>query len=249
MMGRSHSKQGVCVAIALGALATVVKFLPTDRPADIALTALVLISGSTFPDIDASGSNATKSFGLITKALHKIIAAITQVVYKLTRGPGDPVLKGSHRLLTHTLIGNLGAGAALTGLCSLGQIPAAIAMGLLVGMATAVFWRQAKWLVAFAAGLSVYLLPAPEPWLWGVAFAIGNMVHCFGDSCTVSGTPWFWPIGKGKKRWHNFHVLPESMRFTTGKEQEQIALYTTYIATAASIVIGGVITWYLTSGA
>jgi membrane-bound metal-dependent hydrolase YbcI (DUF457 family) len=230
MMGKSHAKQGVCAAAVLGAGLSALNFDTIGQAGVMALSAALLVSGATYPDIDAEGSHATKSFGRLSHLLHSVTHIVTQFLYNATRDKRDRPQKGSHRLFTHTLLGNLFAGVVLWLLTLLGPIVSGVVVGFLLAMMVAVWRKRWKWMAWAVAAVLVFVTYDPTmTWVWGVAFGIGNMVHCFGDSCTKSGTPWLWPMSVKGKRWHNRHALPEWARIKTGTAQERNLMGLTYI--------------------
>lgn len=107
MMGKSHAKQGVCAIVLLAALLIALNIPLGGQTAILGLSALLLVGGSTYPDIDAEGSHATKSYGWLSHLVHSITHLLTQAIYHASLGHLDRKKKGSHRLLTHTAIGNV----------------------------------------------------------------------------------------------------------------------------------------------
>ena len=240
MMNKSHATQGVCAVAIGGALLYASRFDVTGQIGVLGLSAAILVAGSTYPDIDSEGSHPTKSFGWLSHLLHSLTHILTQAVHRSTLGDRDREKKGSHRLLTHTALGNLLAGAVLVGICYAHPIAAAVAVGFLIGMAVAVWRKRWKWQAWLFGGLMAYGAYDPRwLWIWGVAFAIGNAVHCFGDSCTKSGTPWFWPMEKDGKRWGASHALPEWARIKTNTRNERVLLVGTWVLTLG--VVGGIV--------
>lgn len=226
--------------------------LPDPMPALLGLVFLaavpviaveLVLGGSVAPDVDSKGSTATRVYGPLSWLVSLVVRAVTRAVYTLTRGRRDTKKDGAHRLLTHTAIGNALSGLALAGVCSIdtgyGPLPAAIALGGVGGLGAYALKKRWRWQVALVTGVVAYHLPGVNStwlWLWGVAFALGCAVHCFGDSCTLSGTPWFWPIGRKGKRWNAGHVLPRGLRVRTGKTGESVAMFFTFALTAGACV-------------
>lgn len=62
-----------------------------------------------------------------------------------------------------------------------------------------------------------YALPQMNPILVGACVALGCWVHCLGDSLTLYGCPWLWPIKIRGKRWFLIGT-PQAMRFRTGTD-------------------------------
>lgn len=241
MMGKNHAKHGIMACAIVGA-SGVVSFMTATLlvpPAIFVVAAELIIAGSVSPDIDGP-SNATNSFGLITKTLSKIVRLISKGVYALTRGSRDAKGKGAHRYLTHTAIGNVTAGLILMAVCSIntqhGPLPAAVALGMLAGIGTYALKKRWKWQVTLATAVVVYVTPGVTNtwlWIWGLAFALGCAVHCIGDGCTETGIPYWWhPFRRSSRRWDRAHVLPERLRFTTGEFGENITLFFSFVFTA-----------------
>lgn len=195
-----------------------------------------MVAGSTYPDIDSEGSHPTKAYGPVSHLLHSITHLITQAIYHATLGQRDRAKKGSHRLLTHTALGNILAGIVLALICWIHPYAAAVAVGYLIGMAVAVWRKRLKYHGLIGGALIAFATYDPSMlWVWGVAFAIGNMIHCFGDSCTKSGTPWFWPMLRNGKRWGASHALPEWARIKTGTANETVLRWLTYGLTLGAL--------------
>jgi membrane-bound metal-dependent hydrolase YbcI (DUF457 family) len=238
MMGRSHADQAICASgIATTAL-ILGGFEPFQNPVIPVICAIILVSGSQTPDMDSHGATATQVYGPATKAASWIIRLVSRTVYSLTRGAKDPENKGSHRTLTHTLLGNLVAGGLLAGVTSLSPVAAGVSLGVLAGIGLFPFLSKKRlyFFLAIGIGYLAYRIGAEAYWwIWGVAFFMGNAVHCFGDSCTLSGTPYWWPLNRNGKRWGNKHILPDFARFRTGSLNEKAMMGVTYAVTAASI--------------
>ena len=240
MMGKSHAQQGLCGAVVLGSALVAVISPPTGLIGILAVSGVLMVSGATYPDIDAEGSHATKSYGWISHLIHSVTHILTQSLYHATLGPRDRPKKGSHRLLTHTALGNILAGAVLTGLCYIDRFVAAVAIGFLIGMAITVWRKRWRWPALIGGILVAYGTYDPRwLWVWGIAFTLGNMIHCFGDSCTKSGTPWFWPADRNGSRWAASHAVPEGLRIKTGTRNEKVILVLTYLLTLTAI--GGIV--------
>lgn len=57
-----------------------------------------------------------------------------------------------------------------------------------------------------------------RPWaLWaGTAVLVGNLAHLWGDSLTLYGVPFWWPLRIQGQRWHCVHLAPRFLRFGAG---------------------------------
>lgn len=227
---------------------------------NVAVIALGLVlGGAAAPDMDAKGASASRSFGPLTGAMSFFLRGMSQIFYRTTRGDKDPKGVGAHRLLTHTAMGALMAGGILAAVCAIptayGPIPAAIALGLYAGIGTftiknnrKLYGVRWKWWAAIVVGAIAYRTHGVDSeWLlvWAGALSFGCSVHCFGDSCTMHGTPFWWPLESGGKRWKVHHVLPEGMRIITGKRGEPIIMGFTYLLTVGAC---GLVIWWKMRG-
>lgn len=88
-------------------------------------------------------------------------------------------------------------------------------------------------------------LAVPGPWAAFVSSAVlvGWLTHIFGDSCSNSGVPAFWPLRIAGASWRH-HGIPHWMRFKTGGHgahdgwQENGESIVTFFATVACVVVG-----------
>jgi len=71
---------------------------------------------------------------------------------------------------------------------------------------------------ASLAALIYTLDPALNPLLVGECVALGCWVHCLGDSLTLYGCPWLWPLTIKGQRWYLIGT-PRLMRFRTGTDE------------------------------
>lgn len=208
------------------------------------IAVMLVLGGSVAPDADSKGSTATRVYGPLSGLVSLVVRTVTRVAYALTRGRRDTKKDGAHRLLTHTAIGNVLFGLGLAGISAIrtpyGPLPAAIALGGVAGLGAYALKKRWRWNVAVVTGVVAYHLPGVDStwlWLWGVSFALGCAVHCFGDSCTLSGTPWTAPFRlRNGRRWKTGHVLPRGLRVRTGKAGESIAMFFTFTLTAGACV-------------
>jgi membrane-bound metal-dependent hydrolase YbcI (DUF457 family) len=96
MMGRSHVVSGWCT----GALAGQLIGLP---PAGVVGFGCVTAGASALNDLDHDDSSASRVLGRVSGLLADAVQAYARWVYRITRGPGDPRLRGAHRGATHAL--------------------------------------------------------------------------------------------------------------------------------------------------
>ena len=73
-------------------------------------------------------------------------------------------------------------------------------------------------LYAAALTLATYAtVPQVNPLLVGACVALGCWTHCLGDSCTLDGCPWLFPLVIKGRRWYPIGT-PRRLRFRTGGE-------------------------------
>lgn len=174
-------------------------------PGPLALFAGLTAAYALAPDLDSCGTTEARTFGFVTEIFAWCVEKIS----------------GGHRHGTHSAIGV----AAFTGAAWLachyrGTWSGRVALGVIlaVGFAAAMdalrVGGHSGNLIACAGaaamcwtGYGLALVP--------VAAALGAGTHLVGDSLTRCGVPLAWPVTM-----REFHALPRSMRFTTGKLAE-----------------------------
>jgi membrane-bound metal-dependent hydrolase YbcI (DUF457 family) len=97
----------------------------------------------------------------------------------------------------------------------------AVGFGTLVGILVAV--------VANRFGLD----GAQLGWLVGLSMAVGCFTHCLGDSLTLMGCPFLFPLPIAGETWWEFHIIGP-LSFRTGGVFEQ---YIVFPALCASVVL------------
>jgi membrane-bound metal-dependent hydrolase YbcI (DUF457 family) len=200
--------------------------------------ALITAGAALAPDLDHKAATISRAFGPVSKRMCEIVDKLSYAAYKATRKPGDPRRNGGHRTLTHTWLWAVIIGAGASGLAVLGGRWAVLFI-LFVHVVLAVeglLWKAAR----MSSDILVWLLGATGAWnlagvldkpgngshwlftgagheyLWlGLPIVLGSLVHCIGDSITVSGCPILWPIPLGRKRWAHIGP-PKAMRFRAG---------------------------------
>lgn len=75
-------------------------------------------------------------------------------------------------------------------------------------------WSVSMYAVLFT-GIAYFAVPQIDPVLMGECVALGCWTHCLGDSCTLAGCPWLWPIKIRGRRWYPLGT-PQFLRFRTG---------------------------------
>jgi membrane-bound metal-dependent hydrolase YbcI (DUF457 family) len=196
MMGRAHALSGgaawLITAPVLAHTANTVSWLPDlslSLPTYV-LGAVAATGAALAPDLDhGERSFARGSLGPVTKTLSKVMGTC------------------GHRSLTHSWLGIIAAIAALVVLGSVsgvvGVVYPAVIMFLVTAFALAALYsnydrdKTARFLIraGIAAGVTaagVYFSDGDYGWLV-LAYALGLIIHCLGDSITVQGVPWLWP--------------------------------------------------------
>lgn len=227
-MGRSHAATGAVAGLAVAPL------LGMDVPTT-ALFATVAAGYALAPDLDHPGATASRLVGPLTGLLSRGLRALSAAVYRATKGPRDERCSGTHRHLSHTLafavvLGMLAAVGtsyggrwAVLGIVAFGVLLAGDALG--------------DWVLAVAAALVGWAALSGDVWSaldgaagWvGVAMALGCFVHCLGDSLTLSGCPWLWPLPIAGETWYELRP-PRLLRFRTGGGVEQVVFGLTVVA-------------------
>jgi membrane-bound metal-dependent hydrolase YbcI (DUF457 family) len=215
MLGRSHA---LSAGVAYAALGTYV-WHPTLPY--LATGTAVAIGAGVLSDSDTRGSCVARSFGWASEALAWVVGKIS----------------GGHREYTHTGIGDVICALLATGAIALegtrfhvhlgpvtrelsvGRVILAVYLALLFGAgmkALRVIRRDhRREFVAVAAAVAM----AWSGWdSGGIAWAIlvGTACHAAGDALTIHGVPWLLPFSK-----HEFHLLPEGLRISTGHVVER----------------------------
>ncbi len=157
------------------------------------------------PDIDEPGSTIARSYGFLTEAFAFIVHG----------------LSGGHRKGTHSLTGlavfTVGAWAAVHyDDTTAGKIVLGVFLSLLLSAA----FRALRIGGHFGDALGIAAAGTTIYWHVGlslvwVCIALGAGAHIAGDMLTHGGCPIAYPLSR-----REVHLLPEDMRFTTGKIAE-----------------------------
>lgn len=223
MMGPGHALTGVAV----GLLATQAGALDVWQ----SFTAAALCAGAALlPDIDNPSATVSRVFGPMSQWFSRRVNDASAAVYDMTKTSVDNDRDGGHRGVTHTLPFALAAGAGATavaqwriGLLVVLFLCLSLALrGLLADVA-----RKAGWLLTTAASAALTAataiwLPPTSNWV-GILVSTGCLVHCWGDSLTLQGCPWLWPIKIRGKRWYDI-ATPAFLRFRAGGKVETWAV-------------------------
>jgi membrane-bound metal-dependent hydrolase YbcI (DUF457 family) len=183
----------------------------------------IAIGAGVLPDLDTVGSSVARSFGFASEALAVVVRKIS----------------GGHREGTHTGVGDAicaliaVAAIALEGVhfhvhlgpfareLSVGRVILALYVALLLSAGAKALrfgHDHSREVLAFAAGVAI----AWSGWdARGIPWAIllGTAVHAAGDGLTIHGVPYLEPFSS-----HEFHLLPEGMRISTGHFVERVIL-------------------------
>lgn len=251
MMGPGHALTGAaggllaaCVADVLGApLGTAGTLLVAGLGAGAALV----------PDLDHERSTVSTSFGPLTRVLARGLNKASARVYDATATGHDEDRDGGHRGLTHTWPFAVVLGSTAAAAVALWGRPVVLAvvfvlLSLALRGVLAPLVRRVGWLgTTAAAALLTWWggdsLPAGAEWAWiGAALAAGCLVHDWGDSLTLMGCPWLWPIVIRGERWYPIGA-PEALRFPAGGDVERRAVMPVLVILTAGIAVpalGGV---------
>lgn len=227
MMGRDHSLSGALVGTAVATLATI-----SGHPLTFAGTATLIAVTAGFalwPDIDHPSATAARSFGPLTGGLAQLLDSLGEAVHRATSSTRDKPTRDGHRTITHTLafavLSGLGAFAATAawprwGTFAVLFVGLSFALrGLVGGWARKNGWLALSAVAAAFSGAAMVIEPAAvAPELLGFAVALGSFTHCLGDSCTIAGCPWLWPIPIRGQLWYPIGT-PQFLRFRTGTEE------------------------------
>ena len=244
MMGRTHALTGWCAGLALAPVAG------AGTVHQAVVFGATTAGFALLPDLDHPGARASRLLGPLTGLISWLLRRVSAALYALTKGPRDEKVTGTHRHMSHTALFAAGLGAATSagtaawgpwavgGVVILGLLLAQGALGdwlLLVSGAGIVWW-------IYTAGDHAAELDQISGWL-GIAVAAGCFTHCLGDSLTVSGCPFLFPIPIAGETWYEIRP-PKFLRFRTGKNVENRLVFPVFAVLAMLLVPG---MWKLTT--
>jgi membrane-bound metal-dependent hydrolase YbcI (DUF457 family) len=232
-MAREHSESGLVVGLVVADLAHI-GFLA-------GIAAAILTAGAALlPDLDHPSATAARTFGPVTKYIARRVDRVGYWTWERTHTRYDRRPRDGHRTITHTTVFAVLAGVIFGAVAIAGMW--AILAELLVLTSLAVRGlaargshelrvsrkrrRKRRFRVTMAsvtavgaslAALIYTLDPALDPLLAGECVALGCWVHCLGDSLTLYGCPWLWPLKIKGQRWYLIGT-PRPMRFRTGTD-------------------------------
>lgn len=244
-MGRSHALSGWCAGLAaapLLGLDTIVTAIPF---------AAATAGYAMLPDLDHPGARASRLLGPVTVALSRGIRAFSAALYRATKGPRDEKVTGKHRHATHTLAAatllsvlaalavSLGGSWAIVVILVLGFVLAADVLE--TWLLVLLFGAGALWVSAVVRddleAAVAREITATGEWI-GLAVGLGMFVHVLGDSATISGAPWLWPLRIAGETWYEIRP-PKGLRFRTGGPFER-AVVVPLLTCLAVLLLPGV---------
>lgn len=226
MMGTDHALSGALVG---SAVVTVARF--SGHPTTLTTAAVIILATAGYalwPDIDHPSATAARAFGPLSHGLATALNWLGEAVFAITSGRRDKPRRDGHRTITHTLVFAITSGIGAYALARAWPYWGALVLLFvgfsLAGRGLAGDWAKRNgWLVLSAvaaalAFLAMLVEPNLSPELLGVAVALGSFTHCLGDSCTLAGCPWLWPIPIAGQAWYPIGT-PQFLRFRTGTEE------------------------------
>jgi membrane-bound metal-dependent hydrolase YbcI (DUF457 family) len=254
VLGVSHALSGAALGLAVAGF--VPQLLGEHPHAGTVLTFTAVCAGAALlPDLDHPSSMATRRFSAASWVASHGVRPLSRLVYDLTRGRRDTG-RGSHRGLTHTVIGAVLLGMAVN--LASAQFGTPVLIGtLFVCLALAIKGLDAivpgPPSLVIAAGLTYaieHVVPGGTAgtagWL-GTAVTLGMVVHSVGDAITESGAPLLWPLQIRRRRWYPVGS-PRPLRFRTGGAVEAwlvAPVLTVAVFLLAAFVVPGVAPWLL----
>jgi membrane-bound metal-dependent hydrolase YbcI (DUF457 family) len=249
VLGVSHATSGAGLGLAVAGFAPLSAGVQPSA-GSILTFAAVCAGAALLPDLDHPSSLATRRFSVASWLAGHLIRPLSGLVYDLTRARRDTG-KGTHRGLTHTVLGAVLLGAAVN--LASAQWGSPVLVGtLFVCLALAIKGLDALVpgppSLVIAAGLTYgveQFVPGPTPgtagWL-GTAVTLGMVVHGVGDAITESGAPLLWPLPIRQRRWYPVGS-PRPLRFRTGGKVEAWLVapaLTVLTVVLAALVVPGV---------
>jgi len=254
VLGVSHALSGAALGLAVAGF--VPQLLGEHPDAGTVLTFTAVCAGAALlPDLDHPSSMATRRFSAASFVASHVVRPLSRLVYDLTRGPRDTG-RGSHRGLTHTVVGAVLLGVAVNLASARFGTPVLVGT-LFVCLALAIKGLDALVpgppSLVIAAGLTYgieHAVPGGTAgtagWL-GTAVTLGMVVHSVGDAITESGAPLLWPLPIRRRRWYPVGS-PRPLRFRTGGSVEALLVapaLTVGVFLLVAFVVPGVAPWLL----
>lgn len=243
-MGTTHVASGWCAGLGVAHLA----HLGVHQAVAAGLLAAAF---AAWPDADHPHSTVTNRLGPAGDLLCLLLRGASALAYRLTKGPRDEDWTGTHRHLSHTAVfaALTGAGAAwATAVWTWRAVLVLAAFAVWIGVVAAGRWFAwaaiiviGWWLVdglRSPGGLPVAGEQLGQLAGWaGLAVAAGCLAHCLGDSCTLMGCPWLWPLLIAGETWYEIR-LPRWLRFRTGGRVERCVVLPVFAILGVLLVPG-----------
>jgi membrane-bound metal-dependent hydrolase YbcI (DUF457 family) len=258
VLGVSHATSGAVVGLAVAGYAP--QLAGIDPSAGTVVTFAAVCAGAALlPDLDHPNSVATRRFKAASFLASHLIRPLSGLLYDLTKARRDTG-KGTHRGITHTVLGALALGLAINWASMTWGTPVLVGT-LFVCLALAI--KGLDDLVPgppslVIAAMLTYGVETLVPggtagtagWL-GTAVILGMVVHSIGDAITETGAPLLWPLPIRQRRWYPVGS-PRPMRFRTGGAVEAwLVAPALTVATfvLAALVVPGLGEWLTALGA
>lgn len=230
MMGPGHALTGAAGGLVAALLADELAGAPLGTAGAVLLAGLGA-GAALLPDLDHERATVSTSFGPFTRVLARGLNRASARVYDRTATVRDEDRDGGHRGLTHTWPFALGLGAAGAGAVALWGRPVVLGVvfvllslalrGLFAGLAARFGWLGTTGIAALLTWWGGDALPDTTAWAWiGGVLALGCLIHDWGDSLTLMGCPWLWPIVLDGQRWYPIGA-PGVLRFPAGGDVER----------------------------
>lgn len=243
MMKSGHAWSGLAAGLALG--------LATDSPVALGLTGAALVAGAALgPDIDQPEATISRVFGPLSQWFARRVNDVSARIYDATATEYDADRDGGHRGITHTALCAAAVGALaafvsqwLAGFAAVLFLCVSLALRGLLGN-----WAKRRgWIgTAIVAGAltAVLVFSLPDGYgtgQLGLLVGFGWLAHCWGDSLTLSGCPWLFPVPISGQRWYPIGT-PDFLRFRAGGAAEKRFVLPTWVA------VSGVLTFSYVPG-
>lgn len=221
MMRPGHALSGAAVGLWVAGVAQL-------GVAQSFAAAAICSGAALLPDIDNPSATVSRVFGSLSQWFSRRVNDASAAVYDLTKTARDKDRDGGHRGVTHTWPFAVAVGAGSTaaaqffpGLLTVLFLCLSLALrGLLGVLAKRVGWLVTTATSAALTAIAAFWLPPSSTWL-GILVGLGCLVHCWGDSLTLQGCPWMWPIRIRGKRWYDI-ATPGFLRFRAGGKIENV---------------------------
>lgn len=243
-MGPTHAMSGAAAWLfaANGVAAVTGSTLNTPQ---LLIGAAVCAGSALLPDIDSPSSTVARSLGPLTQGLAHIVSSVSAVIFNATATPKDGRRTGGHRTVTHTLLGAIAAGVAVSALTATVGTWAVVGV-LFFTLSLALRGLMADWAAkegwigvsAVAAALTAWAytgMGGQSFWWLGSAVTAGMLLHDLGDMITKEGCPLLWPLVWRGKTWWEF-APPGFLRIRAGGAVEYgLLLPTLVVATVLGV--------------